>query len=505
MLGACSLALVLRLPGVFNGLPHVANPDEPVIYTISHEMVARHRLLPRGYTYPSLHFELNAIAHAVVSTLGRWMGAWDSVDELDLLPPRPGAAVVLNSEPWVVARLITVAAAVLGVALVVVLATRLSGSRRWGLIAGVLAATSGIGVATGFVVAPDALAGTTTMAVIVLAMQLHGPGAVVADRRWAVLTGAMLGLAVGSKYNTAVVAAVIITSVLLAPSTRRPTTRLMAVLAGAAAVGFLISTPGALFEFHAFRSAVLSVGSHYSSGHAGHEGSSFVANAEYLWQSDGLAALLAIAAVALVRTRAVLLLGGWVALYFTFTSIPQVHFERNLTPLLGALAVLGALGAQQVWHELCVARPAQRRALLLAGCLVALAPAAWLHTRDRFERWSYDLGDHQRDAREWLTRQLPDGAAVRTEPYTPWLDEERFELTIGPFVAESTAEQAAGFPAQFDVVIATSIGSGRFTGDRERYPVQAALVGALRRDACDMVRYEDAVGFWIEVYFQRCP
>ena len=505
MVIACVVALAFRLPGVFNGLPYVSNADEPVIYSIAHRMVANGTALPHSYTYPSLHFELNALVHAAVSTVGRWFGAWHSVNELGLLPPRPGAAVVLNSEPWAAARLITVAIAVIGVALVVALTTRLSGSRRWGLVAGLLAATSGIGVATGFVVAPDALAATTATAAIVAALRLHGRGAIVADRRWAILTGAMLGLAVGSKYNNGLLVLLVIAAVAMAPPERRPTLRHLAILVLAAGALFLVTTPGALFQPSEFLSALRGIGGHYSSGHPGYEGDSFSVNAHWLWSSDRLALVLAVAATSLRRTRAVALLAGWVVVYFTFVSLPTVHFPRNLSPVLGAVAVLGALGGQQLWHLLRASRSPTQRQLMIAVALVALVPAAWLHACDRLREFSYNLTDHQGDARRWLTTQLPAGSAVLTDNYTPWLDEQRYTLTISGLIAQASPSQAEAFADQYDAVVFTSDGSGRFTADRERYPAQSAIVDQMRSDACDLVRYEDTAGFWIEVYFQRCP
>ncbi len=490
---------------MFNGLPYVQHADEPVIYSLAHRMVANRTALPHSYTYPSLHYELNAVAHAVVAGVGKLLGAWNSVDDLGLPLSRPGATYALNSEPWVAARLITVAAAIVGIALVVALATRLSGSRRWGAVAGLLAASSGIGVATGFVIAPDALAGTTAMAAVVAALRLYGPGAIAANRRWAIVTGAMLGLAVGSKYNNGIVLAMILAAVVLAPAERRPTLRHLAVLALSAGAVFLITTPGALFEPHQFIEAFRGIGRHYSSGHPGYEGDTFSANAQYLWASDGLAAILAVAAIVLHRTRAVLLLGGWVVIYYSFVSLPAVHFPRNLSPLLGALAVLGALGAQQIWQRLLRPRPTPRRQLLIAATLLMLVPPAWMSVRDRFGEFSYNLTDHQGDARRWLTAQLPAGSSVLTDAYTPWLEADTYAITLAGYVAQASPERAAEFPTLYDVVVATSDGSGRFTKDRARYPVEAATLDKMRRDACDTARFTDAQGHWVEVYFQRCP
>ncbi|MEQ1698860.1 MAG: glycosyltransferase family 39 protein [Ilumatobacteraceae bacterium] len=505
-IGVCALALVLRLPGVFNGLPYIRHPDEPVNYRVFHGMVASRSALPDFYDYPSLQYDLQAAVHALVSGAGNLFGLWGSVDALDLAPGRPGANLALNSEPWVVARLVTVAVSLIGVAIVVGLATRLSGSRRWGAVAGVFAAVSGVGIETGFLITPDALAGTLAIAVIAMAMRLHGPGAVAAGRRWVVITGVLFGLSVGAKYNNGVLAIAIVAAVLLAQPTLRPTARQLAALTGIALATFLLTTPAIVFDLRGFLRGLDRVLDHYSTGHPGYEGNVPASNLRALWGSDAVAVVLAaFAAITLRRSRPVVLLVGWVLVYFGFTSIAKVHFDRNLTPLLGAVAVLAALGGQRLWQFLRTPQPGVARPAAIAATLLVLAPITVLRAGERFDEVAYQLSDHQAEARSWLAGQIPAGSAVLTDYYSPWLDDGRYVRTDRYFVAQEPAEAVAAFATTYDAIIVTSAGSGRFVNDRSRYPEEAAVVDSLRADACDSVRFEDADGYWVEVYFQRCP
>lgn len=506
LLGVCTVALVLRLPGVFNGLPYVRHPDEPVNYRIFHGMVANRSALPHFYDYPSLQYDLQAVVHALVSGTGNLLGMWDSVDQLDLAPGRPGANLALNSEPWVVARLVTVAVSLLGVAIVTGVATRLSGSRRWGTIAGLFAAVSGVGIATGFVITPDALAGTTAIAVLAMVLRLHGPGATAADRRWAVLTAVLFGLSVGAKYNNGVLAIAIVAGALLAPTALRPTARQLAALTAIAFGVFLLTTPAIIFDPRGFLRGLDRVLDHYSTGHPGYEGNVPASNLKALWGSDAVAVMLAaFGVVALRRSRPVVLLGGWVVVYFGFTSIAKVHFDRNLTPLLGAVAVLAALGGQRLWQLLRTPQPGLARPAAIAATVLTLAPITLLRAGERFDEITHQLTDYQAEARTWLAGQIPAGSAVLTDYYTPWLEDGLYVRTDRYFVAQEPAEAIAEFATTYDAIIITSDGSGRFLNDPSRYPEEAAVVEALRRDACDTVRFEDESGYWVEVHLQRCP
>lgn len=71
------VAVSLRLPAVFNGLPYVTHPDEPGNYRLAATMANEVTPLPHLYKYPSLSFDLQALAHSAVLAVERPIRGWD--------------------------------------------------------------------------------------------------------------------------------------------------------------------------------------------------------------------------------------------------------------------------------------------------------------------------------------------------------------------------------------------------------------------------------------------
>jgi len=509
---AACLTVALRLPGLLDGLPYVRHPDEPVNYLVFHEMVATRSALPRFYVYPSLQYLVQGIPHAALLATGRVLGVWDSNDELGLAPNGGvGTTLVMSKAPWLLARSITVAVAVVGVLLVVHLATTLCRSRRWGAFAGTLAAVSGIGVSTGFLITPDALAGTTATATIALLIGLvHRPAGAWFMRqwsplRWSIVTGLSLGLSVAAKYNNGLLALAVVAAVFLVGRQDRPSLRQVALLLAVAATTFLILNPAVLFDAHEFRRGVDELLGHYSAGHAGAEGGSLRANTKFLWNSDRIAVVLAIAGSVLVRNRTTWLLSGWVVGYTFLVSLSVVHFDRNLTSVLGALAVVAAVGAQRLWVAAAEQwhrdpHRAVRRPLVLACALLLLVPPTVSHTRDTVDALQVHLADPMSETRVWLDEQLPMDSSVLVEAYAPWIGPGR-RVTHVVFIAQVPADLIAAH----EIIVLTSSASGRFINKRDRYPTEAAVIDVLHANACATRTHVDQFGFRVEVVFQQCP
>lgn len=281
------VAVIVRVPGMVNGLPYVRHPDEPINYLVTHRMVAGPTLLPHFYDYPSLQYDLQAAAHGAMFAVGRLFGVWRSSADLGLAAGSvSGNTKVMSSTAWLVGRGVTVMISVVGVLLVVRLAEMLCRSKWWALAAGVLAATSLVGLHSGFVITPDALAGTTATATLICLVSLLSPERVATTRRWTWATGVCLGLAVGAKYNNAALAVLVIAAIVIARPEVRPTPRQCLVLAGVAGATFVLTTPAVLFDTRALVDAVRGVLRHYGEGHAGAEGGSFHFNTTTLWSSE---------------------------------------------------------------------------------------------------------------------------------------------------------------------------------------------------------------------------
>jgi hypothetical protein len=518
---AVEVAAALRLPAVVNGLPYVRNPDEPVNYLVVHHMVTAPTLKPGFYDYPSLQYQIQAVVHSALGNVGVWTGRWHSFSDLALAPRRGlGSTLALHTAPWIAGRLVTLSIACLGVWVVAGLAHRLCSSQRWGAFGGLVAAVSGIGISTGAVITPDALAGTTAIITIALLVELVDRGiapgtdddTASADvgppsRRWVGFTGVSLGFAVGSKYNNGALVAALAIAVWCTPAARRPTRRQLAVLAGIATLAFVISTPAIVIDLPAFAKGIRHLVAHYASGHDFAEGPWYT-DARFLAASDGAAAILAIAAVVFHRTRTTLLLAGWVVAYLVILSLTKVHFDRNLTPVIGTVAALAAVGGQQLWrvlHSFAVQR-GQRRALALpaamAAIIVAIAlPFGVVQARTTTHNLRRDLTDYQRTSRLWLEQQIPEGSKVVVDDFSPWLDRSRWYVVPANLSKMHTDAQLAHALA----IVVTGRGSGRYLDHPRAYPESTATTVRLRAKACATRRFDDGWGYWMEVWYLQCP
>ncbi len=505
-LAAALLTVVLRLPGMANGLPYVRHPDEPVNYLVTHRMVAGPSLLPHFYDYPSLQYAIQSAVHASLLWLGRLFGVWHSSADLGMIGPTGfGNSKAMSTSAWLVARGVTVTVSVVGVVAVVHIATRLCRSRRWAFLAGAFGAVSGIGVASGFTMTPDALAGTTATLTLACLASLLADDRGATGRRWVVVTGICLGLAVGSKYNNVLLVGVVVLAVALTDRSVRPTLRQTAIVMAIGAGVFVLTTPAVVFDRVAFLDSVRGVLRHYSVGHFGSEGDSLSFNLKALWHSDAVALVFAGAAVALRSRRQVVMLATWVVAYTLVISKAQVHFARNLTPVLGAVAVLGGLGAQQVW----IAARAQwtakdhvrvRQTIVTVVLLAALTPVAVMQARRTGHDLRVQLTDYQGAARRWLERTVPPGSNALLETYSPWLDLETHDVTQLWFIFGASAQQLE----DADVAVITSSGSGRFLQDPTRYPDQIAALRSVTDRACDTRSFSDGFGYTVDVLFLRC-
>src|SRR4029453_12623098 len=127
-----------------------------------------------------------------------------------------------------------------------------------------------------------------------------------------------------------------------------------------------------------------------------------IAFAAKLWDGFGPALLIAIAGlvVALVhRTRADLVLGTFVLVYFANLLLLHSHFDRYLVPLVPALGALAG----------------RLRALAPVTLLMLVVPLTW-SVRDARDLTKTDT---RVVAERWAVRHLPPGAYLAVDPSTP--------------------------------------------------------------------------------------
>jgi 4-amino-4-deoxy-L-arabinose transferase-like glycosyltransferase len=344
-------------------------------------------------------------------------------------------------------------------------------------------------VESGVYITPDTWSGLFCAAALLGALAVYRRGTLSSF----LLAGAAVGAAAGSKYNAALVGVALLTAFALRGPTRRAWLLLLASVAAAVAV-FVLTTPGALVEPGKVLDGVVFEARHYQKGHPGYTGSAFVDYLGALLRSDAVAVLLAlVAVVAAVRGRwrgEVAVIGVFALTYFGLVSVQNVHFDRNLLPVLPAVALLAGFGVAALLDRLSSgARPRLVGASVVGGLLVVAGVAGIRQ----------DLGMHDRidqparaQARAWLAANLPPGASIVRESYGPWLDSERFPNVIYWI----SATEGAKLPPDVAAVVLTEQTAGRYLENPAQYPTEAAAYRRVEDSMCRAVRFDDP---WVEV------
>jgi len=194
------IAAFLRAWGITFGLPFVFHADEPFNVDIAQQIFKTGNLEPPFLTYPSLSFYLNALAYVPYFLVGKKLGVFTTPADI----PSPqmlamGVGRTAMPTTFLLCRCLSASYGVASVALIFLAGMRLSRDRRVGLLAALALAVSPTNVRYGQLVTPDMLA--TLWGVVCMCASLG-----IANRgrlQDYVLAGVAGGLAVGSKYNAA--------------------------------------------------------------------------------------------------------------------------------------------------------------------------------------------------------------------------------------------------------------------------------------------------------------
>jgi hypothetical protein len=456
LLGA---AMWLRIQGAEFDRPYVFHPDEWLLVKPAMHMAATSSIDPHTFWYPTF---LPYLETGVVEIVHFFTGAPLVVDPVPIngtLPAYALADVDPSQYPYVEWGRTLVG--VIGVLTVLTMvfagmaarrrnteadsqASGDEGNRTWlaGMCGAVFVALAVLPTVNSRFVTTDIPAAffcAATMAVTLLAIS-RSPDRT--SNRLLILAGLLAGLAASTKYNAVVVAAVPALGYLMRagsvralpgwlPGALRSRTPYLSGLAGCA--GFLLATPMLILNPRAVLSGIhYQIVTYNVLGHAGYQGDSARYYINYVW-TTGFGPVLVTLTVAglawaLIRHRkADLLLAVFAIGYFALVSIPTVRFERNLLPLVPFVALL----AGRFVSDLAFAvrdRLAGRSPRLASAAVVVLLAAlavqpAIVAARDAQAQYRPDT---RTVALEWAQHNLPEGAAVVRESYTPQLSADRY-------------------------------------------------------------------------------
>lgn len=426
-----ALAALLRFWGLRWGLPNSLHtysyhPDE--FLTIGAATMALCSALPGFYNYPSLYIYLAALATVV--------GA--------------GYSLANNlAGPYLCARIVTALAGTAAVWTTYWAANKLwqpcrsqppSHSEKTEQSPGFLTCPGVIGILAALIlcIAPlhvqhSHFATVDVPATLFVAACLGFAGLVLQRGllRDYTLCGLTAGLAAGTKYNAGLVIFALIAAHFLGNKDRNAASRRLLAGIGSAIAAFVISTPGVVFQWSAFKHGFLYEIIHSRAGHGlafVGTGNGFVFTfASSLWYGLGppLAILLAAASIyALARLdRRALVILAFAVPYYALISFSQVRFARYSLPLFPAGALVIAWTAADLWKLLSASIR-----WVWAGVLIAALVGTLLYTV-ALDNLFAQPAPQDRAAR-WIFSNIPRGSSIGVVD-VPWFYSPPYCRSIG--------------------------------------------------------------------------
>jgi len=492
--GVLLLAFALRLWGLDFGLPYVVHPDESVWVNGALKMIKTGDLNPHDFIYPSLLYYIDALAYLVYYGIGRLSGVFHSLT--DLVEPIiliGGTGRTSLPALFLIGRGISLILGLGTVALTFDLGRRYTRHILGGVLAGLWVAIAPTLITHDRYMIPDGPMAFFTTLTLWASWRILERG----QTRDYVLAGIALGLAVGTKYNVVPFVLPIILAHFLRLGWQGVKEWRIYVALALSGVVFFVTTPYAVLDFSTFLNDSFVDVRHYASGHAGNTGASLAWYVNYFWQAEGPILVLAAAGMAwgvYTRSKGTILVAATMLGYLFFISAFAVHAERTALPLVPLIALLAAGWAVSLVIPASGAPPRvgvdAAVALLVVVSLLPLTSAV-------SETIRLTIPDGRDTAREWIERNLPSGAHIVIESYSPWIDPERFAITS---FYRANGEPPEWYIAQgFDYLVVSQQMFHRFYEDPAQFADEIARYEALFR-AFELVKTFTDGGYEVRIY-----
>ncbi len=458
---------ILRFAGVSYGLPYVYRSDEPTMVDIALNILKTRDLNPHWFGYPSVMFYLNALVYAIYFLLWRAVGIFKTV--ADMQAPyfiTMGVGRELTPNLLLLGRSLTALFGMGCVFLIYIIGKRVQ--NVWvGVLSAAILAVSPTAIGWSQNIAPDTFALFFILVSLLATLGIYQN----ADLRSYVLSGAAAGVAVSSKYNAVFILIPMLVAHFLRIARNADTqyrNLIIGIIAGI--IGFVIATPFSVLDSQNFvRGLMLGPNQYIFEGHTGWEGNSLQWYVTYLLTREGLVVPIALSAILYVfysRSRMGLVLSSFPIVYFGVISQLLI---RNPQTVLFIIPFLGLLASSLLVNLRGAIRgfPAMRGASSVAvGCFILLVLALPLRASLDYDIRLIQPGSRE-VARVWLESNLPSGARIALESYSPFLDQHRFSVVgVGTMVDHSPEWYAEN---RFEYLVFSQGMYGRFFAEPERY------------------------------------
>ena len=461
-------ALSVRLWGVNYDLSYVYHPDEPRYIAISQNIFKTGDLNPHFFNYPSLFFYINALAYIPYYLLGKLIGVFNTPN--DILPPISLAMGVTQAPmPTTVllGRIVTISFGVGTVGLTYFVGKQITGRKAIGMLASLMVAIAPTNVWHSRLATPDTFVTFFSLSSFLASILVYQQG-----KTWQyVVAGICVGLTASTKYNGGLIVLPLLLAHFLNSGKvafKQPKLYLALLLCG---VGFLAATPYAVLDSAKFLTDLRFEAQHYSTGHAGMEGNSLEWYLNYMWNTGGGLYLLAVLGILygfILRPKETSLLVIFPLVYFAFISSFVVRNDRTFLPLPPFLSLLAAWFLIIVFEKFRKFQKESLRRLFLT-VLASLAIAVLAHpiSKTIADTRRLTTVDSRETARIYIDNNLPPGAKIAIESYSPFVNPSKF--SVQGFGRMIDHEPEWYIQQNFDYLVFSQGMYGRFYREPERY------------------------------------
>lgn len=487
------LALGLRLWGLAYDLPNIFHADEPWPLNIAYGMLTSGDMNPHFFDWGSLVIYINFL----IQVIAKWLTGGLSSATTPVIFRGMGIAFTTVPNLVLASRLVSVAFGVVTVGLVLAAGKKASGKNVTGLLAGLLMAIVFTGVTLSKVITADVYATFFVTLVLLASLAILKSGRTSAYI-WA---GVGLGLAVASKYNTALVVLTVLAAHFLRHGLKGFTNYRLYLCFGVALLAFFVGMPFAFLGFKEFYEGFTTTAQRYASGHVGMEGNTLRFYLQYMWQTGGILYILAFLEILrglITRNKALITVSAFPLVYFVFISSFFVRNDRTFLPITPFALVLAASFLTFLWQK--TAEVLSRRLQVAGKVLVSaillvslLLPS--IYTAKTSAMWA--TATSREEARLWIEQNLPAGSRIAYESYAPYIDPVKYELTSLAMLIDQPAEWYRENGVEY-----LAFGSGmyaRFYRDPRRYPEQVQKYDALFGEFQLIKQFQDEI-FEVRIY-----
>ncbi len=422
------LALLMRVPVLFFGIPQAIHPDDAYVLGPA-ILIAEHPTAnPYKFGLPdSTLFYSEAAALRVGFSIAR-------LTHITHAPTIAHAYAAQERWVFVTARALNLAY-ILGVLVLVYALTRrlFQASSAIGASAALLVAASSMLIEHVAYIRPDIPLAWWSLLVVWCATEIHRTHG---SRRSYIAAGITIGIALATKYPGILGAVSLVIAHLSIARPKRQTRNLWGA-AGIALMVWLVLVPHALDSpTHLIKDVLYEGRAH----HPGADGLSWLGNMKFyatttLTWGMGTFAILAAVSTALYvliikRQRDALIVAAFPLTFFYTLSAHALHWDRWMIPLLPFCAIFAAGGVA------LLAKKSPRLAATLAVLIILPACVRGIRTTESF------LQPETREiAAQWIANNLPAHAHVVRDRYAPILNGAIFRVTNYDTVAEKTITQ----------------------------------------------------------------